>query len=114
MIFKSKSMKSLDRATAVLDEVNRIYEPQLKAGTLTDADREKIREQLHIASGLEERSRSESRFSLLGDYVAMVRHFRKTGRFFMTDKGYMQELRNVVSQAEAHLAKLQEADPHLG
>ncbi len=108
MIFKSAAMKTLDQATAVLDEVKRSYQPQIEAGTLTDSDRERTRRRLQLASDLEERSRSENTFSLLGDYVAAVKRFFRTGRWGMTREEYKQELQELIRKAEAHLEELQE------
>lgn len=105
MIFKSASMKTLDQASAVLDEVKRTYEPKIDAGTLNDSDRERIRRRLQLATDLEQRSRSESSFSLLGDYVAVVKRFFRTGCWGMTREEYARELREIQRQAESLSAK---------
>lgn len=103
MIFKSAAVKTLDQATAVLDEVKSSYRSKIDAGTLTDTDRKRIRSRIKLAMDLEERSHSESSFSLLGDFGAALKRFLKTGHCAMTREEYMQELRNLQAHAEAQL-----------
>ena len=62
MIFKSAAVKTLDQATAVLDEVKSAYQSKIDAGTLTNTDRERIRSRLKLAADLEKRSRTDSSF----------------------------------------------------
>jgi len=101
MIFRSAAVRTLDQATAVLDELKLTYQPQIEAGTLTDFDRERIRQRLQFATELEERSRSESSFSLLGELVAAGERFFKTGRWGIINEQYMQELLTLRQRAEA-------------
>ncbi len=110
MFFKSAAEKTLDQATAVLDEVKRTYQPQIDAGTLTDTDRERIGRRLKLAADLAERSRSESDVSFFGDVIRMGRRFFKTGRFGMTNEELTQELLALRSRAEAVLLGVQVRD----
>ena len=114
MIFKSAAVKTLDQATAVLDEVKSAYQSKLDAGTLTDTDRERIRNRLKLAADLEERARTESSFSLLGDVGASVKRFLKTGHWAMTREEYMQELRNLRELAETQLTRIHNIQPGAG
>ncbi len=114
MIFKSAAVRTLDQATAVLDEVKRSYQSKIDAGTLTDTDRERIRTRLRLAADLEERSHTESSFSLLGDVGAAAKRFLKTGHWAMTREEYMQELRNLRELAEAQLAGIHKIQPGAG
>ena len=101
---QNRSGENVGQATAVLDEVKTAYQSKIDAGTLTDVDRERIRSRLRLAADLEERSRSESSFSLLGNIGAAVKRFLKTGHWAMTREEYMQELRNLRELAETQLA----------
>ncbi len=108
MIYKSAAVKTLDEATAVLDDVKRSYQPKIEAGTLTESDRERIRRRLKLAADLEERSRSESSFSLLGDFVAVFKRFLRTGRWGMTYEDYKRELQELIRLAETPLTRIHE------
>ena len=110
MFIKSAAEKTLDQATAVLDEVKRTYQPQIDAGTLTDTDRERIGRRLKLAADLAERSRSESDVAFFGDVIRMGRRFFKTGRFGMTNEELTQELLALRSRAEAVLLGVQVRD----
>ena len=103
MIFKSASVKTLDQAAAVLDELKHTYQSQIDAGTLTDTDRERIRRRLKLAEDLEMRSRTESSFSLLGDLIATFQRFFKTGRWGMTTEEYVHEMQKLRQRAEAQM-----------
>lgn len=103
MIFKSPSVKTLDQAMAVLDELKRTYQPLIDSGTLTDSDRERIRRRLKLAEDLEMRSRTESSFSLLGDFIAAFKHFFETGRWGMTTEEYVHEMQKLRERAEAQM-----------
>lgn len=103
MIFKSASVKTLDQATAVLDELKRTYQSQIDAGTLTDKGRERIRRRVKLAEDLEMRSRMESSFSLLGDLIATFQRFFKAGRWGMTTEEYVDEMQKLRQRAEAQM-----------
>ena len=104
MIFKSAAEKTLDQATAVLDELKRTYQHQIDAGTITDTDRERIGRRLKLAADIAERSRSESDVSLLGDVLRMGRRFFRTGHWGITNEELTRELLTLKERAEAPIS----------
>ncbi len=107
MILKSRAMKTLDQATAVLEELKRTYEPKIASGTLTEEDRERIRRRLELATDLESRSQNQSNVSMLGDLVQGGKRFLKTGRWIMSSEEYGRELLALRKAAEVQIAALQ-------
>lgn len=104
MLFKSRSERTLDEALASLDQTRSWSEAKINAGTLTDEDRERVREELNRAAELEERSRGESTFTLFGPELGMLKRFFREGRSVMTDQQYLAQSHRIIARAEEILA----------
>ena len=109
MIFKSRSMKTLDEAIASMEETRRWSEPKISAGTLTDEERERRHQELKRAAELGERSLGESNLSLFGPEVDMLKRFVREGRLFMTDEECLAKRRDIGDRAEALAADVPSA-----
>ena len=104
MIFKNPFSQDVRSSNGVLNDLKRTYQPQIDAGTLTDTNGMRIRRRLALAKELEERSRSENSFSLVGDIVASGKRFFKTGCWSMSHEEPIQKLLAPRQHAEALMA----------